>query len=173
MVDQHCNVKIADFGLVRSINGLEIEEEKKMTGYVASRWYRAPEILLGSTDYGESADMWAVGCIFAEMLSGEVLFKGSSTLDQLEKIFSCLPIVEEDLEAINSPVAMTLIQAINCKITKELESYFLEEQEYTFKLLEAMLEVNPEKRISAVEALKHPFMSSCLVDEPVKYKNNF
>jgi mitogen-activated protein kinase 15 len=61
-----------------------------MSDYIVTRWYRAPEILLGSSVYGPAADMWALGCVFAEMITGNVLFQGSSTLNQLEIITSLI-----------------------------------------------------------------------------------
>ncbi len=57
-----------------------------MTEGVATRWYRAPEVLLGSCSYGESADVWSIGCIIAEILIRNPMFPGSSTINQLEKI---------------------------------------------------------------------------------------
>ena len=57
-----------------------------LTEYVATRWYRAPEILLGSQNYTFAVDMWAVGCILGEMLVGKPVFPGTSTINQLEKI---------------------------------------------------------------------------------------
>ena len=54
-----------------------------MTDYVATRWYRPPELLLGSDNYGQDVDMWAVGCIMGEMITGEPVFPGESDVDQL------------------------------------------------------------------------------------------
>jgi serine/threonine protein kinase len=68
-------VKICDFGLVRSLTPTE-EEEIVLSEEVATRWYRSPEILLGSQSYGKPADMWSVGCIIVEMLTGHPLFPG-------------------------------------------------------------------------------------------------
>jgi mitogen-activated protein kinase 15 len=84
LIDKEATIKIADFGLIRKIKGAYSNREMdQMTNYVASRWYRAPEILLGSSDYDEKADMWSIGCILAELILQRVLFDGSSTLDQL------------------------------------------------------------------------------------------
>lgn len=83
LIDKEANIKIADFGLIRKIDSTLEDDTDQMTNYVASRWYRAPEILLGSSDYNEKADMWSVGCILAELILSRVLFDGSSTLDQL------------------------------------------------------------------------------------------
>lgn len=59
------------------------------TDYVATRWYRAPELLVGDTSYGRSIDIWAIGCLFSEMLTGEPLFPGESDIDQLYLITKC------------------------------------------------------------------------------------
>merc|ERR1719181_2334446 len=98
-------MKVADFGLARSLITTESEPAKTdgphtqlpnnpyyidgnpmMTDYVATRWYRAPEILVGSLTYGTAVDMWSLGCIFGEMLGGKPVFPGTSTLNQIEKV---------------------------------------------------------------------------------------
>lgn len=78
-------VKVCDFGLVRSLIREE-EAELVLSEDVATRWYRSPEMLLGSQNYGKPTDMWSLGCIIAELVRGEPIFPGSSTLHQLEKI---------------------------------------------------------------------------------------
>ena len=96
-----------------------------MTDYVSTRWYRAPEILLGSDNYGPKADMWSIGCILGEIILGRVAFQGSSTLNQLERIVEVLGMPSnEDLKAINSPMAMTIMHSINQKRTIQLKNYF-------------------------------------------------
>lgn len=74
-------VKIADFGLVR-----EIRSRPPYTDYVSTRWYRAPEVLLHSTTYSSPIDLWAVGCIAAEIYTYRPLFPGNTETDQLYKI---------------------------------------------------------------------------------------
>jgi mitogen-activated protein kinase 15 len=61
-----------------------------LTDYVATRWFRAPEILLGSKSYSFGVDLWSVGCLMGEMILGRALFSGTSTLNQLEKIIDIL-----------------------------------------------------------------------------------
>ena len=78
-------VKIADFGLAR-----EIRSKPPYTDYVSTRWYRAPEILLRSTSYNSPIDIWALGCIMAELYMLRPLFPGTSEMDQLFKIISIL-----------------------------------------------------------------------------------
>jgi mitogen-activated protein kinase 15 len=83
LINRDCLVKIADFSLARYI-GLDINQygqSVSMTDYMAARWYRAPEILLGSQHYDDKVDMWGVGCIIAELYLNRPLFPGSSTLN--------------------------------------------------------------------------------------------
>ena len=88
LLNEECLLKVADFGLARSLRALQKGEESAsvLTDYVATRWYRAPEILLGSTSYTKAVDMWALGCIIAEMFIGKPLVPGSSTMNQLERV---------------------------------------------------------------------------------------
>lgn len=69
-VNEDCELRILDFGLARPA-------EQEMTGYVATRWYRAPEIMLNWMHYNKTVDVWSVGCIMAELLTGRTLFPGS------------------------------------------------------------------------------------------------
>ena len=80
------DLKIADFGLARAF-GIPI---RPYTKEVVTLWYRAPELLLGATEYSTPVDLWSVGCIFAEIVSKRALFDGDSDLDQIRKIFSIM-----------------------------------------------------------------------------------
>lgn len=82
LLNSDCHVKLCDFGLCRNI-AETAGPEPHLTDYVATRWYRAPEILLGSPRYTKGVDMWAVGCILGEMLSGRPTFAGTSTMNQV------------------------------------------------------------------------------------------
>jgi len=72
-------IKLCDFGFARILTG----PGDDYTDYVATRWYRAPELLVGDTQYGPPVDVWAIGCVFAELLSGQALWPGKSDVDQL------------------------------------------------------------------------------------------
>lgn len=78
-------VKVCDFGLVRSLTHEE-DEQILLSEEVATRWYRSPEMLLGSKNYGKETDVWSLGCIVAELIMGEPIFPGDSTLNQLQRI---------------------------------------------------------------------------------------
>jgi len=82
LLNSECLVKVADFGLARSVAYNDEDGVNPfMTEYVATRWYRAPEILLGSTKYTKAVDMWSIGCILGELISGKAIFPGNSTLN--------------------------------------------------------------------------------------------
>lgn len=81
LLNSECLVKVADFGLARSLAQTEEDGQLVLTEYVATRWYRAPEILLGSTKYSKAVDMWSVGCIVGELVIGKAIFPGTSTLN--------------------------------------------------------------------------------------------
>lgn len=74
-----------------------------MTEYVATRWYRAPEILLGSTKYTKAVDMWSTGCILGELVNGKAIFPGNSTLNQIERVLElCGRPNPDDIESLDS-----------------------------------------------------------------------
>lgn len=75
LLNANCDLKVCDFGLARSAASQE-DNSGFMTEYVATRWYRAPEIMLTFKEYTKAIDVWSVGCILAEMLSGKPLFPG-------------------------------------------------------------------------------------------------
>jgi p38 MAP kinase len=75
LIDENCDLKICDFGLAR-------EQDAQMTGYVTTRYYRAPEIMLTWQNYTYAVDTWSVGCILAEMILGKVLFPGRNHVHQ-------------------------------------------------------------------------------------------
>ncbi|XP_019640533.1 PREDICTED: putative serine/threonine-protein kinase C05D10.2 [Branchiostoma belcheri] len=112
LLDSDCFVKIADFGLARSITQLEEDTtDPALTEYVATRWYRAPEILLACQRYTKGVDMWSVGCILGELLIGKPLFPGSSTINQIEKIMASIePPNRQDVSSIQSAYGASILE---------------------------------------------------------------
>ena len=87
------------------------------TEYVATRWYRAPEILLASHRYTKGVDMWSLGCILGEMLLGKPIFPGSSTINQIERIISCIPQpTHEDILSIKSNYGSSILDKVRCSV---------------------------------------------------------
>lgn len=124
LINSDCHLKLCDFGLARSLYQDE-EKDLALTEEVATRWYRAPEVLLGSQTYEKSADIWSIGCILAELLIGKPLFPGNSTLNQLERIVSYVgKPSRSDIESLNSEVAFTMIDSLTSTKQKSLKEWF-------------------------------------------------
>ena len=79
-------LKICDFGFARTMIK---SEGSKFTDYVSTRWYRAPELLVGDVNYGKTVDVWAIGCIFVELVTGRPLFMGDSDYETLRQVLQC------------------------------------------------------------------------------------
>jgi mitogen-activated protein kinase 15 len=162
LLNSECYLKVADFGLARSIAALENDTEANpvLTDYVATRWYRAPEILLGSTKYTKGVDIWSIGCILGELLGGKPMFPGTSTMNQLDRIIEITgrP-TAEDIEAIKSPFAATMLESLPPSSPKSLSEIFPNASADALDVLKLMLQFNPNKRITAEKALQHPFVA--------------
>lgn len=158
LINSECLIKIADFGLARSISQTE-EKDTIMTEYVATRWYRAPEIVLGSNKYSKAVDMWSVGCILAELINGKALFPGKSSLNQIELILEVIgkPSIP-DIKAIDSENAISIINSINIRYNKVFEQHFNDKDPEVLDFLRKCLEFNPHKRMTVDEALAHPLV---------------
>uniref|UniRef100_A0A8C6S3Q4 Mitogen-activated protein kinase 15 n=1 Tax=Neogobius melanostomus TaxID=47308 RepID=A0A8C6S3Q4_9GOBI len=162
LLDTDCIVKLCDFGLARSLN--QIQEDSgnpALTEYVATRWYRAPEILLGSTRYTKGVDLWSLGCILGEMLLGKALFPGTSTINQIEKIMSAIPHpTPDDILAIKSEYGSSVIQRMLLKPQVPLEDLLQPSVSAdALDLLKGLLVFNPDKRLTAEQALEHPYVA--------------
>ncbi|KAL5456902.1 hypothetical protein EMCRGX_G034129 [Ephydatia muelleri] len=174
LINSQCFIKLADFGLMRSLTSIPFGEENIgfnpiMTEYVATRWYRAPEILLGSQRYTKGVDMWSVGCILAEMMSGKPLFDGTSTLNQIERIMTIIPHpTRADIESIKSPYAQSILEQVLKRHSSNLRDTLPCPDEDALKLLNELLRFNPDKRITAEQALLSPYMHRfhCPENEP-------
>lgn len=159
-INAECHIKIGDFGLARSVQQLKDGSQPVLTDYVATRWYRAPEILLGSTKYTKAADMWSLGCILAEILSGKPLFPGTSTLNQLSKVLEVTgKPSSEDIEAIQSNLAATMLESMPAVKTKSMKNMFANAPPAALDLLAKLLTFNPDKRITVEDALEHQYVS--------------
>uniref|UniRef100_A0A8C7B019 Mitogen-activated protein kinase 15 n=1 Tax=Neovison vison TaxID=452646 RepID=A0A8C7B019_NEOVI len=161
LLDSSCSVKLCDFGLARSLDGLpEGPEGQALTDYVATRWYRAPEVLLSSSWYTPGVDMWSLGCILGEMLRGRPLFPGTSTLHQLELILETIPPPsKEDLLALGSSFSASILPCLRAWPRQPLDTLLPPDTPpEALDLLRGLLVFAPDKRLSAAQALQHPYV---------------
>ncbi|XP_051976568.1 mitogen-activated protein kinase 12-like isoform X2 [Xyrauchen texanus] len=149
-VNQDCELKILDFGLAR-------QTDSEMTGYVVTRWYRAPEVILNWMHYSQTVDIWSVGCIMAEMLLGRPLFKGNDHLDQLREIMKITGTPAPDfIMKLQSQDAKNYLRGLLKVPKKDLNTICCKASSEAVSALERMLVLDPEKRVSAAEALELP-----------------
>ncbi|KAF9198531.1 hypothetical protein BGZ49_000631 [Haplosporangium sp. Z 27] len=159
-------IKVADFGLARRYG----EPQGLMTQPVVTLWYRAPELLLGSKQYTTAIDMWSIGCIFAEFVNNEPLLPGRSEAEQLEKIFKLLGMPNDKIWPGYSKLPLAshvpnFVQPYNL-----LRSRLPYLTENGLDLMSRMLTYDPVKRITAEEALQHPYFSEA---PPPKHPSMF
>ncbi|KXN89332.1 Mitogen-activated protein kinase [Leucoagaricus sp. SymC.cos] len=164
LLNANCDLKVCDFGLARSVKTAEPSgtETGFMTEYVATRWYRAPEIMLTFKQYTKAIDVWSVGCILAEMLSGKPLFLtlildvlGTPTLDEFY--------------AITTRRSRDYIRALPFRKKRPFVQIFPNANELAVDFLTKTLTFDPKKRITVEEALAHPYLEAYHDpdDEPV------
>ncbi|KAI8983708.1 MAP kinase [Pilobolus umbonatus] len=161
LVNADCELKICDFGLARGYSDNDAHNAGFMTEYVATRWYRAPEIMLSFQSYTKAIDIWSVGCIFAEMLGGRPLFKGRDYVDQLNQILGILGSPDEEtLMRVGSDRAQVYIRSLPRMPKIPFENLYPNANPLAIDLLNKLLEFDPSKRINVEEALSHPYLSA-------------
>lgn len=149
-------LRLADFGLAREHGS----PNRSMSNEVVTRWYRAPELMFGARRYSAAIDMWAIGCIFAELMLRVPLFAGNTDTDteQLGKIFNAL--------GTPTPATWPAATSLPCYLEFEprepldLSPLFMSQPSSAQPLLLAMLTLDPMKRLSATKALEHPYFST-------------
>ncbi|KAH0835848.1 kinase-like domain-containing protein [Lanmaoa asiatica] len=172
LLNANCDLKVCDFGLARSVKTAEPSgtETGFMTEYVATRWYRAPEIMLTFKQYTKAIDVWSVGCILAEMLSGKPLFPGRDYHHQLTLILDVLgtPTLDE-FYAITTRRSRDYIRALPFRKRRPFAQLFPNANPMAVDFLTKTLTFDPKKRITVEEALAHPYLEAYHDpdDEPV------
>ncbi|CAL8363845.1 unnamed protein product [Lota lota] len=162
-VNENCELKILDFGLAR-------HTESEMTGYVVTRWYRAPEIIFNWMHYSQSVDVWSAACILAEMITGQVVFPGHDNILTLTNTYMCIDQLKKIMSLTGTPTsalvqkmqsrdAQSYVQGLPIQKKKVFREVFPSMNKKAVDMLEEMLLLDPEMRLTATQGLSHPFLS--------------
>lgn len=146
-------LKLCDFGFARVIS----KTNDDLTDYVATRWYRAPELLLGSTNYGFGVDMWAIGCIMGEISDGQPLFPGDNEIDQLYIIQKIIgPLTPEHQEMFMMNPRFTHLKFPDMSRPETLQKKYMGKlSKRALGLMKYLLCMEPKERLSSEECLKN------------------
>ena len=175
LIHKGSTLKIADFGLARSISSRSTDDQEQLTDYVSTRWYRAPEVLLPGGEYGTAIDLYALGTVAAELYTSYPLLPGTSEADQLHCICSVFgpPTEETWAEGLRRAAACGFVfhNSYEEKVSNEKCLAFLipRASQQALDLIASLCQWDPSKRPTALEALQHPyFQSECV---PVRALN--
>ncbi|GFQ00623.1 probable serine/threonine-protein kinase at1g54610 [Phtheirospermum japonicum] len=150
LVDNKGVLKIGDFGLA---NSFVPGQTQPLTSRVVTLWYRAPELLLGATEYGPAIDLWSVGCILAELFARKPIMPGRTEVEQMHKIFKlCGSPTDEYWRKAKLPHASSFKSQRVYK--RRVSDSFKEFPSSALALLEVLLAIDPEERGTASSALK-------------------
>ncbi|KAG9348366.1 hypothetical protein JZ751_002101 [Albula glossodonta] len=147
-------IKLCDFGFARILTG----PGDDYTDYVATRWYRAPELLVGDTQYGPPVDVWALGCVFAELLHGNPLWPGRSDVDQLYLIRRTLgDLIPRHQQVFRSNVFFSGVSIPEPDTREPLEKRFHSASPQALTVMKSCLVMDPSLRLSCEELLALPY----------------
>ncbi|XP_070180066.1 cyclin-dependent kinase-like 4 isoform X2 [Littorina saxatilis] len=157
LITRQGQVKLCDFGFARILTGPGDE----YTDYVATRWYRAPELLVGDTQYGPPVDVWAIGCVFAELLTGQALWPGRSDVDQLYLIRKTLgDLIPRHMQIFSNNAFFKGMSIPEPDRVVPLEEKLANAQPQAMIFLQACLKMDPDERLTCHQLLHHPYMDS-------------
>jgi len=159
LVNKNCDVKLCDFGMARA-NTPGLNERGAWTDYVQSRWYRAPELICGSKlPYTGKVDAWAAGCIMGELLRRKPIFPGRAAKQQLAFFVETLgpPTLDTMSKFSHSEMTTYLSDLARRRPERDLMDSFPGAQPLAIELMGGLLDIDPDERLSAEEALRHPY----------------
>ncbi|XP_076823900.1 cyclin-dependent kinase-like 1 isoform X1 [Clavelina lepadiformis] len=150
-------IKLCDFGFARILTG----PGDDYTDYVATRWYRAPELLVGDTQYGPPVDVWAIGCVFAELLNGQALWPGKSDVDQLYLIQRTLgDLIPRHKQIFSTNQFFHGLTLPEPDTREPLEMRHPNVNPQALSFMKACLQMDPNARLTCEELLDHPYFDT-------------
>ena len=168
LIDKNFNLKVCDFGFARKIKlDKNNNNDKEMTDYVATRWYRSPELLISEGIYGPSVDFWAVGCIMGELVDGNPMFQGENDIDQLNCIIKVLGNLPQDLvNMFHKNSVFKGKELLNVPKPETLEKKYMGKLGPTaIDFMKGLLELDPKKRLNNETVFKHEYFISIINEE--------
>ena len=167
LVDRNCDLRICDFGMARTCaapNSAAVHDDEQMlTLYVATRWYRAPELLCLSHSYGAAVDLWSTGCILAEMILRAPLMVGNDYLNQLQLIIQTLGTpTDAEMATLENEHARQYVRRLPEQKAKSWEEVMPHATPAARALLRKLLVFDQAKRLTAAQALHDEYVSSYL-----------
>ncbi|XP_043954588.1 cyclin-dependent kinase-like 5 [Gambusia affinis] len=154
LISQEGVVKLCDFGFARTI--ASPSEGGVYTDYVATRWYRAPELLVGDIKYGKPVDVWALGCVLIEMLTAQALFPGDSDLDQIYHIVRCFGnLTAHHQELFYRNPVFSGVKLLECSKIVPLQQRFPKVPPTALDLAQKCLGMDPKIRATCSDLLEH------------------
>ncbi|XP_047977879.1 probable serine/threonine-protein kinase At1g54610 [Salvia hispanica] len=156
LIDDEGVLKIADFGLASSFDP---SNKQPMTSRVVTLWYRAPELLLGATDYGEGIDLWSAGCILAELFAGKPIMTGRTEVEQLHRIFKLCGSPSDEYWK-KSKLPHATIFKPQAAYKRRIAEAFKDFPQSSLPLIETLLAIDPAERQTATASLRSDFFTT-------------
>ena len=164
LITENMEMKLCDFGFARLISG----GTEKMTDYVATRWYRAPELLISQGEYSTEVDYWAIGCIMGELVDGNPLFPGENEIDQIhciQKVLGNFP--QEQVDKFYSNPLFHGKNLLNVPKPETLERKYLGKlSKQAINFMKGLLELDPKKRLNGTTVFQHPYFAKLISNDP-------
>ena len=156
LITDNMELKLCDFGFARLISG---SCKEKLTDYVATRWYRAPELLLTQGEYGKEVDYWAIGCIMGELVDGNPLFPGENEIDQIYCIQKVLGnLTEEQMDMFYNNPLFNGKNLLNVTKPETLQRRYMGKlNKVDISFMKGLLELEPKKRLNGKNVFSHPY----------------
>ena len=163
LITEKMETKLCDFGFARLISG----NSEKLTDYVATRWYRAPELLISQGEYNTEVDYWAIGCIMGELADGNPLFPGENEIDQIHCIQKVLGnLTDEQVDKFYSNPLFQGKNLLNIIKPETLERKYLGKlNKQAISFMKGLLELDPKKRLNGTTVFQHPYFAKLVSND--------
>ena len=157
LINSDTGIRICDFGLARVQN----DHEAFMTLYVATRWYRAPEVILSWKEYSKAIDVWSGGCVVAELIENRPLFPGKNYMHQVNTICEVVGTPSAgELANIPNQQAANYVRSLGHMPLKPFAQVFPKAPKALTDFLDSVLVFDPARRLTAAQAIEHPFCNA-------------